>query len=34
MRAAGFPPESIEETRLEKVAGPGGWYLVLGHKPA
>lgn len=33
MGAAGFPPEALEETRLDKVAGPGGWYLVLGRKP-
>lgn len=34
MRAAGFAPEHIAETRIEKVAGAGGWYLLSGEKSA
>lgn len=32
MRAAGFEPQRIAETRVAKVAGPGGWYLLAGEK--
>jgi SAM-dependent methyltransferase len=34
MRAAGFPADRIVETRIQKVAGAGGWYLLSGEKPA
>lgn len=34
MRAAGFAPAGITETRIEKIAGAGGWYLLAGAKPA
>jgi len=34
MRAAGFAESSISETRIEKISGPGGWYLLVGDKPA
>jgi SAM-dependent methyltransferase len=34
MRAAGFAADRIVETRIEKVAGTGGWYLLSGEKPA
>lgn len=33
MRAAGFPADRVVETRIAKVAGPGGWYLLAGGKP-
>jgi ubiquinone/menaquinone biosynthesis C-methylase UbiE len=32
MRRAGFTPEQITETRIEKVSGAGGWYLLSGEK--
>jgi len=32
MRSAGFADRSITETRIEKVAGAGGWYLLAGEK--
>lgn len=32
MRAAGFAGDSVVETRIAKVAGPGGWYLLAGAK--
>lgn len=32
MRTAGFAPEKISETRIEKVSGAGGWYLLAGEK--
>ena len=34
MRAAGFPADSLQETRVAKVTGPGGWYLLAGENPA
>ena len=34
MRAAGFAEDSIAETRIEKISGAGGWYLLAGEKPA
>jgi len=34
MRAAGFTADRIAETRIEKIAGAGGWYLLSGEKPA
>ncbi|MEX2149740.1 MAG: class I SAM-dependent methyltransferase [Steroidobacteraceae bacterium] len=34
MRTAGFAEKSITETRIEKVSGAGGWYLLAGEKPA
>jgi ubiquinone/menaquinone biosynthesis C-methylase UbiE len=34
MRAAGFARESISEARIEKIEGGGGWYLLVGRKPA
>lgn len=34
MRAAGFPPDRVVETRVNKLAGPGDWYLLAGEKPA
>jgi hypothetical protein len=34
MRAAGFAEKSITETRIEKISGAGGWYLLAGEKPA
>jgi ubiquinone/menaquinone biosynthesis C-methylase UbiE len=33
MRAAGFAPNEIAETRIEKISGAGGWYLLTGEKP-
>jgi SAM-dependent methyltransferase len=33
MAAAGFAAASIAETRIEKVAGAGGWYLLAAEKP-
>lgn len=32
MRAAGFAAEKVLETRIEKVSGAGGWYLLAGEK--
>jgi len=32
MRAAGFASKEIAEVRIEKIAGPGGWYLLTGEK--
>ncbi|MEO8751130.1 MAG: class I SAM-dependent methyltransferase [Casimicrobiaceae bacterium] len=32
MRAAGFTAAQITETRIEKVSGAGGWYLLSGEK--
>jgi len=32
MRAAGFTSGEIAEIRIEKIAGPGGWYLLAGEK--
>ena len=34
MRAAGFAGEAITETRIEKISGAGGWYLLTGEKAA
>jgi SAM-dependent methyltransferase len=34
MRSAGFAAKSITETRIEKISGAGGWYLLAGEKPA
>ena len=34
MRAAGFAPHEIAESRIEKVSGAGGWYLLTGQKSA
>lgn len=34
MRSAGFAEKSVTETRIEKVSGAGGWYLLAGEKPA
>lgn len=34
MRAAGFAGESIAESRIEKISGAGGWYLLTGEKAA
>jgi SAM-dependent methyltransferase len=34
MRSAGFSADRVEETRVAKVAGPGGWYLLAGEKAA
>jgi SAM-dependent methyltransferase len=34
MRAAGFAEQSIAETRIEKISGAGGWYLLAGEKSA
>jgi hypothetical protein len=34
MRAAGFTADQVSETRIEKIAGAGGWYLLSGEKPA
>lgn len=34
MKAAGFAEDSIAETRIEKISGAGGWYLLAGEKPA
>jgi SAM-dependent methyltransferase len=34
MRNAGFAEESVTETRIEKVSGAGGWYLLAGEQPA
>lgn len=34
MRTAGFPADGVVETRIAKVAGPGGWYLLAGEKAA
>lgn len=33
MRAAGFPAKCVSETRIEKIEGRGGWYLLVGRKP-
>lgn len=32
MRAAGFAADKVIETRIEKVSGAGGWYLLAGEK--
>jgi len=32
MRAAGFADDRIRETRIAKVSGAGGWYLLAGEK--
>ena len=32
MRAAGFAADKVLETRIEKVSGAGGWYLLAGEK--
>ena len=32
MRAAGFAASDIAEIRIEKIAGPGGWYLLTGEQ--
>ncbi|MGQ0385143.1 MAG: class I SAM-dependent methyltransferase [Gammaproteobacteria bacterium] len=32
MRAAGFSDAEITETRIEKISGAGGWYLLAGVK--
>jgi len=34
MRTAGFAEKSITESRIEKISGTGGWYLLAGEKPA
>ena len=34
MKAARFPADSILETRIQKIAGAGGWYLLSGEKRA
>lgn len=34
MRLAGFAPDEIAETRIEKIAGAGGWYLLTGERRA
>ncbi len=34
MRGAGFAAGEVAETRIEKVSGAGGWYLLSGEKPA
>jgi SAM-dependent methyltransferase len=34
MRTAGFANSSVTETRIEKVSGAGGWYLLAGEQPA
>lgn len=34
MRAAGFADAGLTETRIEKISGAGGWYLLTGEKPA
>jgi ubiquinone/menaquinone biosynthesis C-methylase UbiE len=33
MRTAGFAANEIAETRIEKISGAGGWYLLTGEKP-
>jgi len=33
MRAAGFAAACVNETRIEKISGAGGWYLLSGEKP-
>ena len=33
MRAAGFAPNDLTETRVPKLDGPGSWYVVMGEKP-
>ena len=34
MRAAGFAADEVAEARIEKISGPGGWYLLSGVKRA
>ncbi|HEU4529876.1 MAG TPA: class I SAM-dependent methyltransferase [Steroidobacteraceae bacterium] len=34
MRAAGFAADEVSEARIEKISGPGGWYLLSGAKRA
>lgn len=34
MQAAGFAAAAITETRVEKISGAGGWYLLAGEKAA
>ena len=30
MRACGFADGEIAEARIDKISGPGGWYLLSG----
>lgn len=34
MRAAGFADADVVETRIDKISGAGGWYLLSGARPA